>query len=433
MLPGPKSLPAALALLFGVAVLSGVGWFVVWQITTHSTQLGNQLTHVVDQTKHWLQTGPLHLKSADLDKLTKNITDTIQSHQGQLISGAIATLRTVAEALAALLLILLSTFFLLRDGELIWGFVLKMFPSRAQPRLDTAGRAGWRTLGGYMRGQTLIALFHGISIAVVLLVLRVPLAAALGVLIFLGSFIPIIGLTVTGALCVAITLLEHGVTAAIVVGVSIVVLVQLEAHLLQPLIMSRSVEVHPLAIALAVITGTTLGGIPGALIAVPLVAFLNTTVRALRRAPVGPDAREDPDEPGSEPGRSADPTRAGRQNPRRQERPRLRDHLPSGALRRSARTAVHNAADGRPARLVGWDQAMSRPPTAPAGGRRGPVPAPGPAARSGDRGAGRRGRGRRATVARRHGGRHRRQSPARGGGWTGGQGAESTGRRARGS
>jgi predicted PurR-regulated permease PerM len=297
LLPGPKSLPAALALLFGVAVLSGVGWFVVWQISTHSTQLGNQLTHVVDQTKHWLQTGPLHLKSADLDKLSQNITNAIQSHQGQLVSGAIATLRTVAEALAALLLILLSTFFLLRDGEVIWGFVLRLFPSRAQPRLDTAGRAGWRTLGGYMRGQTLIALFHGISIATVLLILRVPLAAALGVLIFLGSFIPIIGLTVTGALCVAITLLEHGVTAAIVVGVSILVLVQLESHLLQPIIMSRSVEVHPLAIALAVITGTSLGGIPGALMAVPLVAFLNTTVRALRKAPVGPDARENPDKP----------------------------------------------------------------------------------------------------------------------------------------
>jgi predicted PurR-regulated permease PerM len=297
MLPGPKSLPAALALLIGIAALSGIGWFVVWQISTHSNQLGDQITHFVDQTKDWLQTGPLHVKSADLDKLSENITDAIKSHQGELISGAIATLRTVAEALAALLLILLSTFFLLRDGDLIWGFVLKLFPSRAQARLDTAGRAGWRTLGGYMRGQTLIALIHGISIAAVLLVLRVPLAAALGVLIFLGSFIPIIGLTVTGALCVAITLLEHGVTGAIVVGVAIIVLAQLEAHLMQPIIMSRSVEVHPLAIALSVITGTTLGGIPGALIAVPLVAFLNTTVRALRQQPVGPDARENPDEP----------------------------------------------------------------------------------------------------------------------------------------
>jgi predicted PurR-regulated permease PerM len=193
--------------------------------------------------------------------------------------------RTVAEGLGALLLILLSTFFLLRDGDIIWNWTLKLLPSKAQGQVDLAGRAGWHTLGGYMRGQVLIALFHGVSVTIVLLVLRVPLAAALGVLIFLGSFVPLIGLTVTGALCVAVALLEHGVTAAIVVAVAIIVLVQLEAHLLQPVIMSRSVEVHPLAIAISVLTGTILAGIPGALLAVPLVAFLNATVRALRHPP----------------------------------------------------------------------------------------------------------------------------------------------------
>lgn len=283
-LPGSRSLSAALALLIGIAAFGGIGWFVIWQISTHSDQLGNQITDFVDKTKHWLQTGPLHLKSADLDKLTTNITNAIKSHQGQLISGAIATIRTVAEALGALLLILLSTFFLLRDGEIIWAWVLRLMPRRAQSRLDLAGRAGWHTLGGYMRGQVLIAMFHGVSVTLVLVILRVPLAAALGVLIFLGSFIPLIGLTVTGALCVAVALLEHGATAAIVVAVAIIVLIQLEAHLLQPFIMSRSVELHPLAIALAVLTGTTLAGIVGALLAVPLVAFLNASITALRRA-----------------------------------------------------------------------------------------------------------------------------------------------------
>jgi putative heme transporter len=303
ILPGPKSLPAALALLIGVAALGGVGWFVVWQISTHADQLGDQVTNFVDRTKNWLQTGPLHLKSADLDKLTQNITDAVRSHQNQLISGAIQTVRTVAEFLAALLLILLSTFFLLRDGDEIWGWVLRLFPRRAQQRMDAAGRSGWGTFGGYMRGQLLIALFHGLSIFLLLLILRVPLAAALAVLIFLGSFIPLVGLTVTGALCVAVTLLEHGPGAAIVVGVSIIVLVQLEAHLLQPVIMSRAVEVHPLAIALTVITGTILAGIPGALIAVPLVAFLNTTMHALRATPVPSKAELEtqPDAPAEPP------------------------------------------------------------------------------------------------------------------------------------
>ena len=289
VVPGSRSVSSLLALLTGIAALGLIAWFVTWQISTHSDQLGAQITDFVQKTRNWLQTGPLHLKSSDFDKLTKNITDAVQQHQSAIISGAIQTVQTVVEALGALLLILLSTFFLLRDGELIWGWILRLLPTRAQARIDVAGHAGWQTLGGYMRGQVLIALFHGVSVTIVLLVVRVPLAAALGVLIFLGSFIPLIGLTVTGALCAAVALLEHGYGAAIVVIIAIVVLVQLESHLLQPLIMSRSVDVHPLAIAVAVLTGTLVAGIVGALLAVPLVAFVNSTVHALRRPLPDPD------------------------------------------------------------------------------------------------------------------------------------------------
>jgi len=311
-LPGPRSLSAGVALLIGVAALVGIGWFVTAQITDHSTQLGDQVTNFVDKTRNWLRNGPFHLKTKDLDKLADNIQKAVKDHQGQLVSGAIETVRTVVEFIGALLLILLSTFFLLRDGEQIWNWVLRLFPRNSHERLDSAARAGWRTLGGYMRGQVLIALFHGVSVSIVLFVLQVPLAAALGVLIFLGSFVPLVGLTVTGALCVAVAGLEHGLTAAIVVAISIIVLVQLEAHLLQPIIMSRSVEVHPLAIALSVLTGTVVAGIVGALLAVPFVAFLNTTIAALRAAPLPPAAAAakaeaetesdpPPDEPAGEP------------------------------------------------------------------------------------------------------------------------------------
>jgi putative heme transporter len=294
VVPKPRSLSAGIALLVGIAALVGIGYFVSWQVSTHANELGDQVSNFVQKARDWLQNGPLHLKSSDLDKLTQNITDAIKQHQGALITGAIETVRTVAEVLGALLLILLSTFFLLRDGEQIWRWTLRLLPRQSQERVDFAGRTGWRTLGGYMRGQVLIALFHGVSVMIVLFVLRVPLAAALGVLIFLGSFVPLIGLTVTGALCVAVALLENGVGAAIVVAVAIIVLVQLEAHLLQPVIMSRSVAVHPLAIALAVLTGTLLAGIVGALLAVPFVAFLNSTISALRSPPPEPEAAETP-------------------------------------------------------------------------------------------------------------------------------------------
>jgi putative heme transporter len=296
-LPRPKSLSPLLALLSGVLVLGGIAYFVVWQITTHATQLGNELSNLVTRTKHWLQTGPVHMNASDLNKLSSRITNAITGHPGQLISGAITTVRTVAEGFAALLLILLITFYLLRDGPIVWQWVVRLFPRSTHARVDYAGRAGWGAFGGYMRGQLLIALIHGVSITVVLLVLRVTLAAPLGVLIFLGSFIPLVGLTITGAIAVGFTLLEHGWVTALVVTIAIVVLVQVEGHLLQPVIQSRTVHLHPLAVVLAVVTGTTLAGIPGALIAVPLVSFVNTSVRALRASP--PDEQEgDAQQPG---------------------------------------------------------------------------------------------------------------------------------------
>jgi predicted PurR-regulated permease PerM len=279
---GPSSLPPLLALLTGVVVLGAIGYLVAWQISSHAALLAGDVSTEITQAEHWLRNGPLHLKSADLSKITASLTQTIKSHQGQLASGAISTARTAAEALAGLLLVLLVTFYLLRDGQLIWAWAIRLSPRPAHARLDHAGRAGWATFGGYMRGQLLIALFHGVSVTIALLVLRVPLAAALGVLIFLGSFIPLIGLTITGALAVAVTLLEHGGVTALIVAAVIIVLIQAEAHLLQPFIMSRSVHVHPLAVILAVVAGTTLAGIAGALIAVPLAAFLNTTIQALR-------------------------------------------------------------------------------------------------------------------------------------------------------
>lgn len=287
-IPGPRSVSAGLALLIGLAVLAGIGFFVAWQISNHSSQLSDQVSDIVTRTRNYLRDGPLHLRSKDLDTIATNITSTIKANSGAVVNSAIETVRAVVETLGALLLILLSTFFLLRDGDAIWRWTVRLFPRAAHESVDRAGQAGWHTLGGYMRGQVSIGLFHGVAVTIILLVLQVPLAAALGVLIFLGSFIPIVGLIIAGAFASGVALLEHGLTAALVVAIAITVLVQLETHLLQPLIMSRSVEVHPLAIALAVLTGTLLAGIIGALLAVPLVAFLNTTIHALRETPALP-------------------------------------------------------------------------------------------------------------------------------------------------
>lgn len=276
----PHSLAAFLALLVGVGFLGLIGWFVGTQVSTNAPKMADQLMATVEYLAAWLRHGPLQISDEQVNQYGVELQTAIAANQERLVSGALSTLSALSHLLAGGLLLLLATFFLLRDGDLIWGWAMSLLPVASRARIDLVGRFGWRTLGGFMRGQTIIAFLHASTVFVLLVVLNVPMAAALSVLIFVGSYIPILGMTVTGTLCIIVSLIEHGPAAAIVVAITIVVLIQLEAHLLQPFIMARTVEVHPLGVAMAVLAGTTLGGIAGALFAVPTVAFLNATIRA---------------------------------------------------------------------------------------------------------------------------------------------------------
>jgi predicted PurR-regulated permease PerM len=289
---GRKSASSLIVLLTGVILFGLIGWFVVNQITSHADALSTQFSDAGNRIQTWLRTGPFHLHSAGDQDWSAQLGNLIRSHRNQLVSGAVTTAQRAAEIIGGLLLALITTFFLLRDGDLIWRWVLRLVPSPARTRVDRAAGRGWQTLGGYIRGQVSIAMIHSVTIFVALVILRVPLAAALAVLIFLGSFVPLLGLTVTGSLCVAVAFLEHGVTAAVILAIIIVVLIQLEGHVLQPVIMSRAVHIHPLAVALAVAAGTTLYGLVGALVAVPLAAFLNSFVRGLREESLDPVTEE---------------------------------------------------------------------------------------------------------------------------------------------
>ncbi|WP_226346717.1 AI-2E family transporter [Agilicoccus flavus] len=312
----PHSLAAFVALLVGVAVIGVIGTFVGAQISANAPRMATRFIQFIDTASHWLRNGPLQVSDEQVKTYGDEITAAISRNQESLVTGALSTLSALSHAIAGALLLLLSTFFLLRDGNVIWGWILSLLPARSRARLDQVGRYGWHTLGGYMRGQTIIAALHASTIFVVLFLLDVPMAVALSVLIFVGSYVPLLGMTVTGAFCIVVSLIEHGPGAALVVGITIVVLVQLEAHLLQPLIMARNVEVHPLGVAISVLAGTAIGGIAGALFAVPLVAFLNATVRAAHMplgAPAtvpGPSAGVDPHAQGTPATADASETRA---------------------------------------------------------------------------------------------------------------------------
>lgn len=280
-----RSLATLLVLLFGVGILSLIGWFVTIQVTANASSLAAQVGDAGDKIRSWLVSGPLHLNEAQLAGLVDKLKSAAGRNQGALVSGAFATASTALEVISGILLAIFSTFFLLRDGELVWAWVVRLFPAAARIHVNVAGGLGWRTLSGYVRGIVIVALTDAISVTIVLLVVRVPLAVPLGVLVFLGAFIPLVGLVVAGTVSILIALISHGLAAALIVLLAIVLLVQAEGHLLHPLVMSRAVRIHPLAVVLAVASGTLIAGIEGAVIAVPLTSVISNIGGYLRAVP----------------------------------------------------------------------------------------------------------------------------------------------------
>ena len=183
-----------------------------------------------------------------------------------------------------MLLAIFATLFILIDGRGIWNWIVGIFPRRARAAVDGAGCAGWATLQNFVKVQILVATIDAIGIGLGAFLLGVPLAVPIAILVFLGSFIPIVGAVVTGALAVFVALVYNGwVIALIMLGIVLLVQ-QVEGHILQPLIMGTAVKVHPLGVVVAVATGSLLAGIPGALFAVPVAAVLNVMIASSREA-----------------------------------------------------------------------------------------------------------------------------------------------------
>ena len=178
-----------------------------------------------------------------------------------------------------MILALFILIFFLLEGDRIWSFLVRLLPRKARAATDGAGRRGWTSMVSYARIQMFVAFVDAVGIGVGAAIIGVPLALPLGVLVFLGSFIPIVGALVTGAVAVLLALVANGrVNALIMLGIVLLVQ-QLESHILQPLVMGKAVSLHPVAVILAVAAGSYLAGIPGALFSVPILAVANSSIR----------------------------------------------------------------------------------------------------------------------------------------------------------
>jgi predicted PurR-regulated permease PerM len=273
-----------------VVVIGGLMSLVVIRAIDQVPQLADQVNAVIPHLRHWLEKGPLRVSPKTVNNLSDTITKEVSRHSSTIASAAASTGKTVRELATGLLLTFFITIFFLYDGARVWQFVCLAVPREARPRFDRAGHAAWDTLRQYVQGTLVVAVFHGLAIAVVLTILGVPLVLPLAVLVAAGSVVPIVGAVVTGLVAVGVAGVSQGLTAAIIVAIVLIVDNQVEAHILQPFVVGRYVRIHPLATVLALTAGAVLAGIVGVLFAVPLVASLSSAVRVLvhseEKAPV---------------------------------------------------------------------------------------------------------------------------------------------------
>lgn len=274
----PKWLAVVVSELGIVLVIGGLLFLVATQVYAGFDDLSRQTVESYDALRSWLLESPLQLTESDLNQYGQQALTALQQDSGMLVNGALSVGSTVGHVLAGVLLTLFSTLFILIDGPNIWAWVVRLFPHRARAAVDGAGRAGWVTLTNFVKVQILVAFVDAVGIGLGSFFLGVPLAIPLGVLVFLGSFVPVIGAVATGALAVFIALVYNGPLIALILLIVVLAVQQLEGHILQPLIMGSAVKVHPLAVVLAVAGGSIVAGIAGAFFAVPFVATLNVMV-----------------------------------------------------------------------------------------------------------------------------------------------------------
>lgn len=287
----PRGVATTVMMILGIGVLGGVLTFVISEFSRGLPELQTQVGASLDTIQKWLKDGPAHLSDAQLQNYINEIVRTIKENQAEITSGALTTAATLGEVLTGLLLALFTLIFFLHDGDGIWRFVIRAVPRDVRRRVDVAGRRGFGSLVSYVRATAAVAVVDAVGVGIGLAIIGVPLVVPLSALVFLGAFIPIIGAVFTGAVAVLIALVTNGPIAALVVLAVLIGVMQLESHVLQPLLLGRAVKLHPLAVVIAIAGGLVVGGIAGALLAVPLLAVLNSGIRSLVS---DLDAEEDP-------------------------------------------------------------------------------------------------------------------------------------------
>lgn len=269
-------LPRIIAVIVGfltlLVALLGIVAFITQSVAGEWQALADQFRTGVGEIQLTLSQAPFNLSESDFVSWYDGAQNWISENRGMLVTNALGSFTTVVEAFAVVALAVFSAACFLAGGTGIWSWIVGVFPLGSRSRLDGAGQVAWRAFAGYTRGILIVAVSNAILVCILLLILGVPLALPLALLVFFGTFIPLIGAPIAMIIAAVVALAAKGPVIAIIVLVGIFLLGQFEGNVLHPLVMSKAVNLHPLVVALSVASGTLLAGLLGAVLAVPIVS-----------------------------------------------------------------------------------------------------------------------------------------------------------------
>lgn len=278
----PRGLSALLVVIAGIAFVVAMLTFAGQQVANGAQDLADQSAQGLGEIKDWLRDGPLHASDSQINEYIERAQESLTDAGKGFDLGNVTEVGTaLGHILAGFFIVLFSTYFFLADGERIWAWIVRLAPRAARQHVDSSGRVAWISLTQFVRATVIVAAVDAAGIMIVAGILGVPFVLAIGVLVFLGSFVPMVGATVAGTVAVLVALVDQGpITALFMLG-GVILVQQIEGHILQPFLMGRWVSLHPLGVIVAIGCGVLVAGVAGALVAVPLAAALNAVVQHL--------------------------------------------------------------------------------------------------------------------------------------------------------
>lgn len=283
----PPALATAVVFLGALAAFAALIALLAPTVVNEFGAIGDHVRQGADKLGRYLADSPLHLDEDKVQREIDRVDDRIRDNSGAITSGVVSGAAIVGQLFAGLLITLVVLFFFVKDGPRIWAWVVRLFPETRRDAIEQVGVESWAVLTQYVRGVVTVATVDALGIGFALWLIGVPMVVPLALLVFFTAFIPVVGSVIAGVVCALVALVNGGpVDALLVIGATLVVQ-QLEGNVLYPTIVGRRMELHPIAILLAVTIGGITAGIVGAAIAVPIAAVAAVAMKVAREQTAG--------------------------------------------------------------------------------------------------------------------------------------------------